>query len=124
MRNVSLKRLGVTLVSLAVPFMIAAPVAAAPTPSEVASVHEACRAHAFTLHDCSGAVSEGVIEVVEEGINGDLAGRGIDWVVDVGFPSINEPDDLAAAIDAIAVNPLPPLPPAPLAPLAPYVPFQ
>ena len=71
-----------------------------------------------------GSGHEGVIEVVEEGVNGDLAGQGIDWVVDVGFPSINEPDDLAAAIDAIAVNPLPPLPPAPLAPMAPYVPYQ
>lgn len=124
MSNVSIKRLGVTLVSLAVPFMIAAPVAAAPTPAEVASVHEACRAHLFTLHDCSGAVTEGVIEVVEEGINGDLYGQGVDFVVDIGAPSLSEPDNLLAAIDAIAVNPLPPLPPAPLAPMAPYVPYQ
>jgi hypothetical protein len=124
MRSVSFKRLGVTLVSLAVPFMIAAPVAAQPSPAEVANVHGACQALAYPLHTCTGAVEEGVIEVVEEGVKSDLADQGIDFALDIGAPELSEPDNLQASIDAIAVNPLPPLPPAPLTPAAPYVPYQ
>jgi hypothetical protein len=125
MSKISYKRLGVTLVSLAVPFMLAGPVAAAPSAGEVASVAEECiLGLGIDISTCSHAVGEGVIEVVESETNAQLAEGGVVWVVDVGHHEGDEPDDLASDINAIAVNPLPPLPPAPLVPLVPAVPFQ
>ena len=125
MSNVLCKRLGVALVSLAVPFMVAGSVAAAPTPAEVASVSTECiLGLGFDVSTCQGAVTEGVYDVVEVETNDMLAGQGVDYVVDVGMPSVIEPGNFPYDINAIAVNPLPPLPPAPLTPVVPAVPFQ
>ncbi len=125
MSNVLCKRLGVALVSLAVPFMIAGPVGAAPTAPEVASVATECiLGLGFDVSTCQGAVTEGVYDVVEVETNDMLAGQGVDYVVDVGHPSVIEPGNFPYDINAIAVNPLPPLPPAPLTPVVPAVPFQ
>jgi hypothetical protein len=116
MSKVSYKRLGVALVSLAVPFMLAGPVAAAPAPDEVSAVSIECiLGLGIDISTCAGAVTEGVYEVVEA----DLALEGHD--VDLGLKLGNEPGDFASDINAIAVNPLPPLIPVPA---VPGVPFQ
>ena len=65
-------------------------------------------------------VKEGVVDVVEEGVNADLASQGISHTIDIGAPSLSEPGNLAAAADAIAVNPLPPLPPVIAVPPVPF----
>lgn len=125
MSNVLGKRLGVALVSLAVPFMVAGSVAAAPTAGEVGSVATECvLGLGIDVSTCQGAVTEGVYDVVEVETNDMLAGQGVDYVVDVGAPSAVEPGNFPYDINAIAVNPLPPLPPAPLVPVVPAVPFQ
>jgi hypothetical protein len=125
MSNVLKKRLGVALVGLAVPFMLAAPVAAAPGPGEVAAVSEACiLGHGIDISTCQGAVTEGVYDVVEDEVNANLVNEGVDYVVDVGAAAGTEPGDFPYDINAIAVNPLPPLPPAPLVPVVPAVPYQ
>ena len=120
MSKVSYKRLGVALVSLAVPLMLAAPVAAQdPSAPEVASVELACLGLGFDIHTCTGAVTEGVYDVVEGNINADLEAQGVAYVVDVGIPAEIAPAGFPYDINAIAINPLPPLPPAPLPPLLP-----
>jgi hypothetical protein len=116
MSKVSYKRLGVALVSLAVPFMLAAPVAAAPAPDEVSAVSIECiLGLGIDIHTCAGAVTEGVYEVVEA----DLAAEGHE--VDLGIVADIEPGGFPYDINEIAVNPLPPLIPVPA---VPGVPFQ
>lgn len=125
MSKVSCKRLGVALVSLAVPFMVAGPVAAAPTAPEVGSVAVECiLGLGIDISTCQGAVTEGVYDVVEDETNANLADQGVDFVVDVGIAVGAEPGSFPSDINAIAINPLPPLPPAPLVPAVPAVPFQ
>lgn len=125
MSKFSYKGLGVALVSLAMPLVMVAPVAAAdPGPDETSAVELACLGAGFDVSTCTGALTEGVFEVVEGGVNADLGAQGISTTVDLGLPEGSEPADFPADINAIAVNPLPPLPPAPLAPMVPAVPFQ
>jgi hypothetical protein len=117
MSKVSYKRLGVALESLAVPFMLVGPVAAAPSAPEVSSVELACLAHDIDISTCTGAVTEGIYDVVE----GEVADNtGI--IFDLGIPAEVAPGGFPYDINALAVNPLPPLPPAPRE--AGYVPFQ
>jgi hypothetical protein len=120
MSKLSFKRLGVALVSLAVPFMLAAPVAAAPAPDEVSAVSLECiLGLGIDISTCAGAVTEGVYEVVEA----DLEAEG--HVVDLGAELGSEPGDFASDINEIAVNPLPPLPPTVTGAITvPAVPFQ
>jgi hypothetical protein len=122
MMKVSGKRLGVTLVSLAVPFMMAAPAALAdaPSPAEVANVAGYCLGYGYDVSTCSGAVMEGVEDRVETDVNTQLVDQGVSYTVDIGAPSLSEPGNLAAAADAIAVNPLPPLPPVIAVPPVPF----
>jgi hypothetical protein len=122
MMKVSGKRLGVTLVSLAVPFMMAAPAALAdaPSPAEVANVAGYCLGYGYDVSTCSGAVKEGVEDVVEEGVNADLYNQGVSYTVDIGAPAASEPGNLAADVNAISVNPLPPLPPVIAVPPVPF----
>ena len=80
----SCMRLGAGLLSLAVPFMMAGPVAAAPTAPEVSSVELACLALGFDVNTCTFAVREGVYDVVEGDVNADLAEQGVAYTVDVG----------------------------------------
>lgn len=119
MSNVSYKRLGVALVSLAVPFVMAGSAAAAPGPAEVGAVQLACQAY-YDISTCGHAVKDGVYDVVEDEVNGHLAGEGVDWVLEVGEAGLGEPGSLAYDINAIAVNPLPPLIPVPAVPGVPY----
>jgi hypothetical protein len=119
MSKVSCKRLGMALMSLAVPFMIAAPVGAAPGPSEVAAVELTCLNY-YDISTCTHAVTDGVIDVVEDEVNAGLEVQGVDYVVDAGEPSGSEPGELGYDINAIAVNPLPPLIPVPAVPGVPY----
>jgi hypothetical protein len=124
MSRISCMRLGAGLLSLAVPFMMAGPVAAEPTAPEVSSVELACLALGFDVNTCTFAVREGVYEVVEGDVNGDLSAQGVAYTVDVGEPEGAEPGDFASDINAIAINPLPPvastgvvlLPPSAVAP--------
>ncbi len=120
MSKVSYKRLGVALVSLAVPFMVSGPVSAAPGADEVAGVQLACQAY-FDISTCTHAVTDGVYDVVEGDVNGQLGDLGLDYVVDIGEPEGSEPSSLSSDINGIAVNPLPPLIPVPA---VPGVPFQ
>lgn len=126
MSNVSKKRLGGALVSLAVPFMLAAPVAAQPSAPEVGNVATTCIiGYVIDISTCQGAVTEGVYEVVEGDVNAGLLEEGVDYVVDLGAEAGSEPGDFPYDINDIAINPLPPLPPAPLAPIpVPGVPYQ
>lgn len=118
MSQVSYKRLGGALVSLAVPFMLVAPVAAQPSAPEVGTVATTCIiGHAIDISTCQGAVTEGVYEVVEGDVNAGLAEQGVAYIVDVGAETGSEPGDFPYDINDIAINPLPPLPPAPLLPL-------
>jgi hypothetical protein len=103
----SYMRLGAGLLSLAVPFMMAGPVAAAPTAPEVSSVETACLALGFDVSTCTSAVTEGVYTVVEGDVNTDLAEQGVAYSVDLGDVAAGE--EFAADINAIALNPLPPV---------------
>ena len=120
MSKVPFKRLGMALVGLAVPLMAVGSAAAAPGPDEVSSVELACLAY-YDISTCTYAVNDGVIDVVENQVNGALSDQGIDYVVDVGAPVGSEPGGLGYDINAIAVNPLPPVIPVPA---VPGVPFQ
>ncbi|MCD6032198.1 MAG: hypothetical protein K0S78_4380 [Thermomicrobiales bacterium] len=125
MSKVSYRRLGGALVSLAVPFMLVAPVAAQPSAPEVGNVATTCIiGHAIDISTCQGAVTEGVYEVVEGEVNAGLLEEGVAYVVDVGAEAGTEPGDFPYDINDIAINPLPPLPPAPLVPVVSAVPFQ
>jgi hypothetical protein len=109
MSNSFYKRLGIGLVGLALPLMLAAPVAAQPHPDEVGHVATECIVGlGADIHDCSFAVKEGVGEVAEQLVNADLEAQGIDWAVDVLQKEGSEPDDFPVDIQDIAVNPLPP----------------
>jgi hypothetical protein len=109
MSRISYKRLGAALMSLAVPFMMAGPVAAQPEPVEVSAVELACLALGFETHTCTVAVREGVYDVVEDEVNADLGGQGLAFVVDVGEEVGEEPGEFGADINEIAINPLPPV---------------
>jgi hypothetical protein len=119
MSKLSYKRLGMALVGLAVPFMAVGSAAAQPGADEVSAVELACLAY-YDISTCTGAVSDGVIDVVEEEINLDLVEQGVDYVVDVGEAVGTEPGELGYDINEIAVNPLPPLIPVPPVPGVPY----
>src|SRR5215216_2739063 len=84
MSRISFMRLGAGLLSLAVPFMMAGPVAAQPTAPEVSSVELACLALGFNVNECTFAVREGVYQVVEGDVNADLEAQGVDYSVDLG----------------------------------------
>lgn len=121
MSIISKKRLGVALVGLAAPLLMAGPAAAqAPGANEVAAVEIACLSY-FDISTCTHAVTEGVYDVVEGGVNADLADQGLAFVVEIGEAGADEPGSLAYDINEIAVNPLPPLIPVPP---VPGVPFQ
>ena len=124
MSNVSYKRLGGVLVSLAVPFMLAAPVAAQPSAPEVGNVAVTCIGLVDDVSTCQGAVTEGIYEVVEGEVGADLAEQGLAYIVDIGAPAGSEPGDFPYDINDIAINPLPPLPPSAVAPVLPLVPYQ
>ena len=116
MSRITYKRLGVALMGLAVPFMMAAPVSAVPEPVEVSAVELSCLALGFDISTCTFAVTDGVIDVVEDEVNAGLAGLGIDYVVDAGEDVGSEPGELGYDINEIAINPLPPLIPVPPVP--------
>ncbi len=125
MMKVTYKRLGGALVSLAVPFMLVAPVAAAPSADEVGVVATTCIVDVgIDVSTCSTAVTEGIYEVVEGDVNGALADDGVVYSVDLGAVTGSEPGDFPYDINDIAINPLPPLPPAPLAPVFVGVAFE
>ena len=107
MSRISYKGLGAALLSLTVPFMMAGPVAAQPAANEVSSVELACLALGFDVNTCTSAVREGVYGVVEGNVNGDLAGQGLDFSVDLG--DVAAGTEFASDINAIAINPLPPV---------------
>ena len=107
MSRISCIRLGAGLLSLAVPFMMAGPVGAAPTASEVSSVEVACLDLAFDVNTCTGAVTEGVYQVVEGDVNTGLADQGLAYSIDLGDVVAGE--EFASDINAIALNPLPPV---------------
>ena len=119
MSKFSYKRVGMALIGLAVPFMAVGSAAAAPGADEVSSVELACLAY-YDISTCTGAVNDGVIDVVEDEVNADLYDQGVDYVVDVGEPVGAEPGELGYDINAVAVNPLPPLIPVPAVPGVPY----
>ena len=108
MSRISYKRLGAALLSLAVPFMMAGPVAAQPAAPEVSSVELACLALGFDVNTCTFAVREGVYEVVEGSVNADLAEQGLAFAVDLG-DEVASRDEFGADINEIAINPLPPV---------------
>lgn len=107
MSRISKVRLGAGLLSLAVPFMMAGPVAAQPSSAEVSSVELACLALGFDVNTCTVAVREGVYQVVEGVVNTDLADQGVAYSVDLG--DVAAGDEFAYDINAIAINPLPPV---------------
>ena len=107
MSRISKVRLGAGLLSLAVPFMMAGPVAAQPSSAEVSSVELACLALGFDVNTCTVAVREGVYQVVEGVVNTDLADQGVAYSVDLG--DVAAGDEFAYDINAIALNPLPPV---------------
>jgi hypothetical protein len=107
MSRISKVRLGAGLLSLAVPFMMAGPVAAQPTAPEVASVELACLALGFDVNTCTFAVREGVYQVVEGDVNADLAGQGVAYAIDLG--DVAAGDEFGYDINEIAINPLPPV---------------
>jgi hypothetical protein len=120
MSKVSYKRLGMALMGVAVPFMVAGSAAAAPGAGEVSAVQLACLAY-YDISTCTHAVTDGVIDVVEDEVNWDLAELGVDYVVDAGEEAfVDEPGGLGYDINEIAVNPLPPLIPVPAVPGVPY----
>jgi hypothetical protein len=107
MSRISCVRLGAGLLSLAVPFMMAGPVAAQPTAPEVSNVELACLALGFDVNTCTTAVREGVYQVVEGSVNADLAAEGVAYAVELG--DIAAGDEFAYDINEIALNPLPPV---------------
>jgi hypothetical protein len=107
MSRISYKGLGAALLSLAVPFMMAGPVAAQPAPAEVSAVELACLALGFDVNTCTAAVREGVYQVVEGSVNTDLADQGIAYSVDLG--DVAAGDEFGYDINEIAINPLPPV---------------
>jgi hypothetical protein len=107
MSRISCVRLGAGLLSLAVPFMMAGPVAAQPTAPEVSSVELACLALGFDVNTCTTAVREGVYQVVEGSVNTDLEEQGVAFAVDLG--DVAAGDEFGADINDIAINPLPPV---------------
>jgi hypothetical protein len=107
MSRISYKGLGAALLSLAVPFMMASPVAAQPAPAEVSAVELACLALGFDVNTCTFAVREGVYQVVEGSVNTDLADQGIAYSVDLG--DVAAGDEFGYDINEIAINPLPPV---------------
>jgi hypothetical protein len=109
MSRISYKGLGAALLSLAVPFMMAGPVAAQPAPAEVSAVELACLALGFDVNTCTFAVREGVYEVIEADVNADLGEQGLAYVVDVGEVGAAEPGGFGYDINEIAINPLPPV---------------
>src|SRR5919112_2193941 len=109
MSRISCVRLGAGLFSLAVPFMMAGPVAAQPSAPEVSSVELACLALGFDVNTCTFAVREGVYDVVEDEVNADLGSQGVAYVVDVGEEVGMEPGESGADVNAVALNPLPPV---------------
>ncbi len=117
MMKVTYKRLGGVLVSLAVPFMLVAPVAAAPSGAEVGNVAVICIVDAgIDISTCQGAVTEGLFEVVEGDVNGSLADGGVVYSIDLGAAEGSEPGDFSVDINDVAINPLPPtiaVPPVP-----------
>ena len=119
MSKLSYKRLSVALGALAVPFMMVGPAGAVPRPDEVAAVEGACLSY-FDISTCTGAVTDGVINVVEDEVNGSLVNQGVDYTVDVGAKVGSEPGELGYDVNGIAVNPLPPLIPVPAVPGVPY----
>ena len=119
MSKISYKRLGVALMSLAVPFMIAAPVGAQVPAAEVGNVALTCIELA-SISDCTHGVAEGLIDVAEDQVNADLAAEGVAYIVDAGDPTGSEPGELGYDINDIAINPLPPLIPVPPVPGVPY----
>jgi len=100
-------RLGAGLLSLAVPFMMAGPVAAQPAADEVSSVELACLALGFSVSECTFAVREGVYRVVEGSVNDDLETQGVDYSVDLG--DVEAGTEFVADVNDIAINPLPPV---------------
>ncbi|MDF3041082.1 MAG: hypothetical protein K0Q71_3788, partial [Thermomicrobiales bacterium] len=107
MSRISYKGLGAALLSLAVPFMMAGPVAAQPAPAEVSAVELACLALGFDVNTCTAAVREGVYQVVEGSVNTDLADQGVAYSVDLG--DVAAGDEFGYDINEIAINPLPPV---------------
>ena len=107
MSRISYKGLGAALLSFTVPFMMAGPVAAQPSAPEVASVEVACLELGFDVNTCTGAVREGVYEVVEGAVNEDLGDQGLAYSVDLG--DVAAGDEFAYDINGIALNPLPPV---------------
>jgi hypothetical protein len=107
MSRISYKGLGAALLSLAVPFMMAGPVAAQPAANEVSAVELACLALGFDVHTCTVAVREGVYQVVEGSVNADLGEQGLDYSVDLG--DVAAGDEFGYDINEIAINPLPPV---------------
>ncbi|MBA2596138.1 MAG: hypothetical protein M3Q50_02670 [Chloroflexota bacterium] len=112
--KVSMKRLGGIAVSLAVPVLLAAPVAAAPSADEVGVVAVTCIVDVgIDLSTCQNAVTEGIFEVVEGDVNSGLEDQGVVYSVDLGALEGSEPGDFPYDINDIAINPLPPLIPVP-----------
>jgi hypothetical protein len=107
MSRISYKGLGAALLSLAVPFMMAGPVAAQPAANEVSAVELACLALGFDVNTCTTAVREGVYQVVEGGVNADLEAQGVPYSVDLG--DVAAGDEFGYDINEIAINPLPPV---------------
>ena len=107
MSRISKVRLGAGLLSLAVPFMMAGPVAAQPSAPEVASVELACLALGADVNTCTDAVREGVYQSLEGVVNTGLADQGVAYSVDLG--DVAAGDEFAADVNAIAPNPLPPV---------------
>jgi hypothetical protein len=81
-------RLGAAVVGVALPLAFALPAAAAPPPGDVAAAEETCIALGYDTSTCTEAVTIGVAETIENPLNEELAGAGIDYVVDV----IEDPD--------------------------------
>ncbi len=107
MSRISKVRLGAGLLSLAVPFVMAGPVAAQPSAPEVSSVELACLALGFDVNTCTTAVREGVYQVVEGVVNTDLADQGVAYSVDLG--DVAAGDEFASDVEAVLGYPLPPV---------------
>jgi hypothetical protein len=76
-------RLGAAIVGLALPFAIALPASAMPSPNDVAAAEGTCIALGYDTSTCSEAVEVGVSDVAEDEVNGSLAASGIDYSVEV-----------------------------------------
>jgi hypothetical protein len=107
MSRISYKGLGAALLSLAVPFMMAGPVAAQPAANEVSAVELACLALGQDVHTCTFAVKEGLYTEREGAVNADLEAQGLDYAVDLG--DVAAGTEFGYDINEIAINPLPPV---------------